>query len=148
MIIDKLENGMKYAAMNPRFAKAFEFLMNNDLVALQAGKVELEGKDLVVNVNDFAGKAEPDCRMESHDAFIDIQLPVNADEQMGWTARCDLSQITEQKPEKDVVFYADKAQMMLNIPAGHFAIFFPHDGHQPGIAPGRTYRKIIVKVRV
>ena len=33
------------------------------------------------------------------------------------------------------------------VPAGHFAVFFPTDAHQPGIAPGKQYRKIIVKAK-
>lgn len=149
MIIDKLENGHFYDSLNPRFKAAFDFLLSNDLLALEPGKIQLEGSDLVVNVNNFKGKAEEDCRMESHLNFIDIQLPVNNDEFMGWKARKDLQKVTTAyNPEKDVEFYADAASSLFVVPAGHFAIFFPEDGHQPGIAPGKEYRKIIVKVRV
>lgn len=149
MILDKLENGHKYDSLNPRFKAAFDFLLNNDLLALEAGKIQLDGTDLVVNVNNFEGKAEENCRMESHQNFIDIQLPVSADEFMGWKARTELKRITTPyNPEKDVEFYADAASSLFVVPAGHFAIFFPEDGHQPGIAPGKKYRKIIVKVRV
>lgn len=149
MIIDKLENGHFYDSLNPRFEAAFDFLLSNDLLALEPGKIQLEGSDLVVNVNNFKGKAEEDCRMESHLNFIDIQLPVNNDEFMGWKARKDLQKVTTAyNPEKDVEFYADAASSLFVVPAGHFAIFFPEDGHQPGIAPGKEYRKIIVKVRV
>ena len=149
MILDKLENGHKYDSLNPLFKVAFDFLLSNDLLALEAGKVELQGKDLVVNVNNFKGKAEEDCRMESHNNFIDIQLPVNSDEFMGWKARTELKKVTTPyNPDKDVEFYADPASTLFVVPAGHFAIFFPEDGHQPGIAPGKEYRKLIVKVRV
>ena len=149
MIIDKLENGHFYDSLNPRFKAAFNFLLSNDLLALEPGKIQLEGSDLVVNVNNFKGKAEEDCRMESHLNFIDIQLPVNNDEFMGWKARKDLQKVTTAyNPEKDVEFYADAASSLFVVPSGHFAIFFPEDGHQPGIAPGKEYRKIIVKVRV
>lgn len=149
MILDKLENGHKYDSLNPRFRAAFDFLLSHDLLALEAGKIELDGKDLLVNVNNFDGKSEENCRMESHNNFIDIQLPVNEDEFMGWKSRAELKQVTTPyNPEKDVEFYADAAASLFVVPAGHFAIFFPEDGHQPGIAPGKHYRKIIVKVRV
>ena len=49
---------------------------------------------------------------------------------------------------KDVEFYGDKATAKFCVPAGHFAVFFPEDAHQPGIAPGKVYRKIIVKAKV
>jgi beta-galactosidase beta subunit len=35
---------------------------------------------------------------------------------------------------------------VLKVQLGEFAIFFPEDGHQPGIGEG-TFRKIIVKIR-
>ena len=49
MIIDTLENLEQYASVNPRFAKAIEYLKSTDLNAQEPGKVELDGKDLVVN---------------------------------------------------------------------------------------------------
>ena len=48
MIIDTLENLEQYASVNPRFAKAIEYLKSTDLNAQEPGKVELDGKDLVV----------------------------------------------------------------------------------------------------
>ena len=50
MIVDKLENIKKYAALNPLFEQAAEFLLSHDLDSLELGKTELKGKDLLVNV--------------------------------------------------------------------------------------------------
>lgn len=149
MILDKFENAALYESCHPRFKAAFDFLRQHDLVALPTGKIELDGKNLFINVLDFKGKAEADCRMETHHDYIDIQMPVNGCEQMGWKATADLQEVTTPyNTEKDVAFYADKATTQLNVQAGQFAIFFPCDGHQPGIAEGKEYRKIIVKVKV
>lgn len=148
MILDSLKNGIKYTSLNPRFAKAFEYLNNNDLSALSVGKVELEGSDLVVNIVDITGKTEDQARMETHQNFIDIQVPVGNAERMGWKAATSLTEITEPYNEsKDVSFFADKATCFVDVLPYEFAIFYPEDGHQPGISTG-TYRKIIVKVRV
>ena len=51
MIIDKLENLKKYESVNPLFAKVVEFLQQNDLNALEAGKHEIVGKDLFANIS-------------------------------------------------------------------------------------------------
>lgn len=148
MILDTLQNGMKYASVHPRFAKAFEYLLNNDLAALPTGKVELEGTDLIINIVDITGKTEADARMETHRNFIDIQVPVGQTETMGWKATEKLCEPTQEYDAvKDLTFYADKATGMFDVQPYEFAVFFPEDGHQPGIAEG-TYRKIIVKVRV
>lgn len=148
MILDSLKNGIKYASLNPGFVKAFEYLNNNDLSALAVGKVELDGSDLVVNIVDITGKPEDQARMETHQNFIDIQVPVGQAERMGWKAADKLADITEPYNEaKDVTFFGDKATCYIDVLPYEFAIFFPEDGHQPGISTG-TYRKIIVKVRV
>jgi len=148
MILDILKNGPKYNNVHPRFGKAFEFLLSNDLAAMPAGKIELEGQDLVINVVDAIGRTEDQARMETHCNYIDIQVPVGGIEKMGWKALVNLHTITSAyDSEKDVTFYADKATSMLAVQPMEFAIFFPEDGHQPQIAEG-TFRKIIVKVRV
>ena len=148
MIHDSLENASKYVDLHPRFGKAFDFLKNNDLLALEKGKIELEGSDLVVNIVDITGKTAEVARMETHKKFIDIQIPIGASEIMGWKASHKLSEITDSyNAEKDITFFADKATSFITAEPFEFVIFFPEDGHQPGIG-SRTYRKIIVKVRV
>lgn len=148
MILDSLKNGQKYASVHPRFKKAFDYLQSTDLAALPVGKVELDGADLVVNVVDITGKSEATAKMETHNNFIDIQVPVGAVEKMGWISAQNLKEVTDPyNAEKDLTFYADKASVFIDVQPYEFAVFFPEDGHQPGIAEG-TYRKIIVKVKV
>ena len=75
---------------------------------------------------------------------MDIQIPLGDDEVMGWKAQVDCQEVTQEYDEgKDVEFYGDKATAKFTVPAGHFAVFFPSDAHQPGIAPGKEYRKLI-----
>ncbi|MCM1034246.1 MAG: YhcH/YjgK/YiaL family protein [Paludibacter sp.] len=148
MILDKLENADAYFACVPGFEQFMNFFNNNDMLNLPACKIKINGDDLFVNINDFTGKKEEDCRMEAHKEYIDIQIPLNNDEQMGWKAQEDCKIIiSPYNEQKDVEFYGDKASAMLTVPAGHFAVFFPEDAHQPGIAEGCSYRKLIVKAK-
>jgi len=86
MILDTVKNGEKYASVHPLFKKAFNYLQSVDLAALPVSQIELQGSDLVVNVVDITGKKPEDARMETHNNFIDIQVPVGAAETMGWIA--------------------------------------------------------------
>ena len=148
MILDSLENSNLYEAVNPRFKKAFDFLKSNDLAALPLGKIELEGTDLFVNIAEITGKTALEARMETHNFYIDIQVPVSKVETMGWKSGKDLSEITDvYNPEKDVAFFADKATNFIAVQPFQFAVFFPQDGHQPGIADGNV-KKVIVKVHI
>ena len=136
MILDKLENADWYYDCVPGLEQFMKFFKDNDLEEMPA-------------CNDFKGKEEAKCRMEAHRDYLDIQIPLGDDEIMGWKAQVDCQDVTQEYDEgKDVEFYGDKATAKFTVPAGHFAVFFPSDAHQPGIAPGKEYRKIIVKARV
>ena len=148
MILDSLENAGLYLSIHPRFKQAFDFLQNTDLLALPLGKMELNGSDLFVNVVEIVGKSAMEAKMETHNKYIDIQVPVTANETMGWIATNQLKQITQEyNAEKDISFFADNATNFINVQPGEFAVFFPEDGHQPGIAVGQ-HKKVIIKVLV
>jgi YhcH/YjgK/YiaL family protein len=148
MILDLLKNTARYEGLHPRFKQAFDFLTSTDLTKLAPGKIELDGKNLFANVQELEGKTPEAARMETHNDYIDIQVPVVGTETMGWIAGSNLKQTTEAyNPEKDITFYADRATNFIRVQASEFAIFFPEDGHQPGIAEGKI-KKVIVKVRI
>jgi len=149
MILDKIENADLYFEVVPRLREFMQFYNSNDLEELPACKLKLMGDDLFVNVLDFQGKTEKDCKLEAHRDYIDIQIPLGQDETMGWRAQDDCQQVTAEYDEgKDIEFYGDAVATKVVVPQGHFIVFFPSDAHQPGIAPGKKYRKIIVKTKV
>lgn len=148
MILDSLENSGKYTAIHPRFKQAFDFLHNTDLLALPIGKIELDGTNLIIIVANQECKTSDEAKMETHNKYIDVQIPLTATETMGWIAGNKLKLPTAAyNQEKDVAFFSDKASNFLNVQPYEFAIFFPEDGHQPGIGEG-NHKKIIVKILV
>jgi len=148
MILDSLLNSGLYESIHPRFKQAFDFLRNTDLNTYPLGKVELDGKNLFVNVVDATGKTAETAKLETHNLYIDIQVPVTTTETMGWVAGNSLKEITDPyNPEKDITFFADKASNFIKVQPSEFVVFFPEDGHQPQIFEG-MHKKIIVKVLV
>lgn len=144
MILDTLDNLEKYASLNPLFAQAIDYLKNTDLNALEVGKVKLQGDDLVVNIAQTSPKAKEAAKLETHNKFIDIQIPLSGNEVMGYTAGCDLPE-SVYDAEKDLTFFEGLAESYFTVKPGMFAIFFPQDGHAPGITETGV-KKIIVKV--
>lgn len=147
MIIDTLDNLGKYASVNPLFAKAIEYLEATDLKAQEVGKVELQGKDLVVNFSVAKGKTKEQAMLETHRNFIDIQIPLSCTEVMGYTPACNLPD-GEYNAEKDITKFALLSEAYIPVHPGMFAIFFPQDGHAPCITDEESIRKVVVKVRV
>lgn len=148
MIIDSIEKLPEYAGLNPLFPKAIEYIRSLDFNNLPIGKIELDGKNLFVSVSESTLKTPENAKLEVHNEYIDIQLPVSKPEGFGWIARKDLKH--ESAPfnaEKDIQFFEDKSSMQFDLQPGNFAIFFPQDGHAPCIGEG-TVVKIVVKVKV
>ncbi len=146
MVIDRLENLEKYVSLNPLFAKAIEYLKTTDLNAQELGKVKLQADDLVVSFSQTKPKTKEEARIETHDRFIDIQIPLSGVEVMGYTARVDLPEVSYDTA-KDISFYPGLAESYIPVKPGMFAIFFPQDGHAPGVS-SEGVRKVIVKVLV
>ena len=147
MIVDTLENLEKYAGLNPLFAQAVEFLKSHDLNALEVGKTELQGKNLVVNVAQTNPKTKEQAKLETHNEFIDIQIPLSGIETMGYTPASSCTPAdAAYNAEKDITFFEGLAETYVTVKPGMFAIFFPQDGHAPGVTPERV-KKVIVKVK-
>lgn len=148
MILDSINKSKDYEKLHPLFPAAFEYLKSLDLTNPPLGKVELDGKNLFVIVSESNLKDEENARLEVHDNYIDIQVPISKAEGFGWKARAELNK--EAAPfntEKDIQFFEDEPSTYFDVQPGEFVIFFPQDGHAPCIGVD-TIIKIVVKIKV
>ena len=147
MIVDSLKNTAVYNKIHPLFEEGFEYLRSTDFSKAEVGKVELKGDDLFVIISDSEMKAEQDAKLEVHDRYIDIQLPVSKTEIFGWKARESLSLSKEPfNKERDIQFFEDKYITTFSVSPEDFVVFFPGDAHAPCIGNGKI-RKVVVKIK-
>lgn len=147
MIIDRLENLNKYAALNPLFADVIGFLKDHDLMTLEVGKYPICGNDVFLNLQMAKGRSQDAAVLETHIEMIDIQIPISDAETFGYTPLEDLPDF-EYNAEKDITKYGDtKAQTYVTVKPGQFVIFFPQDGHAPCITPQAEIKKAIFKIK-
>lgn len=146
MIIDTLANLGKYVALNPLFQDVVDYINNNDLASMPTGKVLIKGNELYANFTEAKGKTKAEAKLESHDVMIDIQIPFNVPESMGYTPRTDLDE-QPYNVEKDITFYDGLAQQYITVHPGMFVIFFPQDAHAPCVSEASEIRKVIFKVK-
>ena len=76
MVIDNLKNLRDYASLNPLFVKAIDYIESTDLKALEPGKIVLVENELIVNVNEIGPKTKEEAKLETHNEYIDIQIPL------------------------------------------------------------------------
>ena len=101
------------------------------------------------NVEPLALRAREDAPLEAHRRYIDIHIPLDGPETIGWAPTDTLTHIVGPgyNAEQDIAFYEDKAHTFLDVQPGQCAVFFPEDAHAPNIGiPGKTHRKICVKI--
>ncbi len=133
---------------NPNYIKALEYIKSTDLNSLESGKHPIDGDNLFVNINDSAMKTPEQARLEVHDKYIDIQIPLSKDESFGVKPRGECREKDgEFNSEKDILFYRDKDWKTVKVKKGEMIVFDPDTAHAPLIGEG-TIHKAIFKVKV
>ncbi|MDX9882703.1 MAG: YhcH/YjgK/YiaL family protein [Prolixibacteraceae bacterium] len=149
MITDRIENTGFYKNSGTGVAKALQYIAETDFTGLAKGKYIIDGELIYAVVNEYETKPEADCKIEAHRNYIDVQFIVSGEEAIGYAPLNGQEPSIAYNDEKDCVFYKVPTSKVI-LGAGMFAIFYPHDLHQPGISSGTisNVKKVVVKVRV
>ena len=149
MIFDSLDNFSLYAGVYAGFADLSTFLSKTDLSTLAVGKHPINNLGAYVSVNKYDTKSIEDCFIECHRKFIDVQIIAWGEEKIGVAHK----QFCEEQPyddEKDLQKLCGKVDFITLVP-GLFAVFSPHDAHEPGVRSGTeavAIKKIVFKIPV
>jgi biofilm protein TabA len=147
MILDAFAEWRRYATIHPGFTVAFEFLERTYLASLPPGRQSIDGDHVYVLIDDREGRGREGARLEAHRSYIDVQLTIEGNEEIGWRPLTDCRRAGEFDEGKDIGFFDDRPETWLAVPRGYFAIFFPADAHAPLGGRG-ALKKAIVKVAV
>ncbi len=149
MVLDKVENAARYAALGKRFAESFELLRTGNLGAKDAGTYEVDGKKLYYMVQRYMTKPAVERRFESHRKYADIQVVLSGREVMGYRQVQGLEVTSPYDEVKDIMFFSTPAEYTeLKMGAGEFVVLFPEDAHMPQVhwsSPAQVV-KIVFKV--
>lgn len=148
MILSSIAQSDRYTNLHPLFQRVFDYIRDTDLFAIEPGRHNIVGDDLIAIVEKVSAKTKEMAKLEAHRKYIDIQLVLEGDETMGWKPLADcLNPISEHSMEKDIRFFHDAPASYVPVPPDHFCIFFPEDAHAPLVGSG-TIRKVIFKIAV
>ncbi|MCE9591922.1 MAG: YhcH/YjgK/YiaL family protein [Planctomycetes bacterium] len=149
MILDHLDNASAYLGVHPRVAAALQFLRNTDLAKLPVGKHAIQGEDVYALVSLSKTKHPDPLTWESHRKYIDVQCIVSGTEAMGHANISDLKMTKDYDAKDDYLLFSGSGATV-TLKAGMFVVYFPQDGHAPGLAAGEPaeVKKVVVKARV
>lgn len=149
MIIDKLGNLRQYEGCFSSFKKVFDYVLSVDLKGLGEGKHQMPDDLGYIGIDKVMARSKEGAFLEAHRKYIDIQIPFNLTDTMGWksVSECKGIQIPYNE-EKDIMFYSDEVDFYIPVKPNQFIIFFPGDAHTPIIGNGLIHKAVIkVKIR-
>lgn len=149
MVIDNIKNADKYFGLGIGIKKALQFIKENKFDSLNDGKYEIDGAEVYAMISRYESKPMEKGSWEAHRKYIDVQYVAGGIEKMGYAPLEKLTVSQEYKEEKDIMRLTGSGDF-LTAKEGTFAIFYPTDGHMPGMAFDKQQNvlKVVVKVLV
>jgi biofilm protein TabA len=147
MIYDALSNFGLYTAVHPLFNEV-QAALADGLLALSVGRHDLAA-GIYVSVSEYLTRPAAESFIECHRKYIDIQLLSAGVERIGVAAKALCAEASGYDADRDFQQLTGRLDFLTLAP-GHFAVFFPADGHMPGISAEQPERvkKFVVKVPV
>lgn len=151
MVIQNLDSDYKNMGYPKALVRALDYLKSHDLVSVETGVYEIDGKDMFIQVFDYTSRMLSECKPEFHKEYLDIQhWPGDAEERLGFATNDGTLDVVESHIERDLYFTTEpKGENIIKVGKGDYVVFFPSDIHRPGIAVNevKTYRKVVLKLK-
>jgi YhcH/YjgK/YiaL family protein len=150
MIFDTLQNAGHYHGLSPRMAIALQFLASPAALKLALGRQPIDGDILFAIVQEYQTQPASERFWETHRKYIDVQFIQIGVERMGYAPAEQMKVMKPYDAAKEFTMLEGEGQF-IQVPAGSFTIFMPHDAHMGGVAVGaesQLVRKIVIKVAV
>lgn len=149
MVYDKVGNIELYKGLSEDIYLGLEFLKNSN-PNIENGVHELSPRVKAI-VSEYQTKDVNEYGFEAHRKFVDIQFLIKGSEKI---CCLPIEKLEEKKPyqeDNDAAFYtANSKPIEIELGNGFFAIYYPQDGHMPGLCVEKpeSVKKVVVKVRI
>jgi YhcH/YjgK/YiaL family protein len=134
MILDKVENAARYAAINEGIVKAVAAAKALCADTYQKGRVEVDGENVYLNCAEYDTHDREGALTEAHRAYLDVMVVIEGVETV-YVKRTDaLQNVTKPYDTAIEALLADtdKDASAIRLCKGDFLVLFPEDAHAPG----------------
>lgn len=148
MIKDSIKNAAVYRGLHPGIDTVLTSLLAGECLKWEIGRNEIQGEDVFCLIQEYETK--PSGKIEAHNRYIDVQVVIEGVERIDYMDRALLESNDSFNNDKDIGFFKGNGDPVA-VREGEFAIFFPGDGHAPGLTYGEKtgkVRKAVYKVAV
>lgn len=151
MIIDTIENLVRYKGLSPNIDQAIDYIRATDLNEMPLGHTAVSGE--CVHFNHFqymtVEKAE-DSLFEAHKKYLDLHVILSGQEFVA-VAPIEALEHVEERPDEDSVMYRGEAAFRFPITTGQFVLLYPGEGHLPRLSingVNTDVNKVVFKIQV
>ena len=147
MIKDRLKNAKTYYLLSENIKKGLQWLENNNLETLEAGRYYIDSDRIYVNIDQYETKDV--ANYEAHRKYIDIKYMIKGNEYIGVTDIENCSTCIDYDNDKDIEFFKANDEFQ-TLKTGEFLILYPQDAHKPCIKNGDKAfcKKAVVKIKI
>ncbi|MDD5674587.1 MAG: YhcH/YjgK/YiaL family protein [Chitinivibrionales bacterium] len=149
MIYDALSHLQNYRLQNAHFPTALKFINKRKWLNLEPGTIPV-AEGIYAVVSEYQTADISTKFIECHRRFIDIQIVIEGIEHIGICPKKECTIKEAYNREKDLEKLVGDVDLITLRP-GYFAVFFPQDGHMPGLKIGNKenrVKKLVLKVPV
>ncbi len=149
MVFGNISHLQDFSWLEDGVRECFAYLKSHDLASCEAGRHEIGGERLFVNVAEYVTADEGERFWEAHRQYLDVHVMLDG------TERVDLNFIENMEQggyvqQDDFLALEGGENASVILKRGDFLICYPNDGHRTGVAcgePGKV-KKAIFKVAV
>jgi YhcH/YjgK/YiaL family protein len=147
--LDKNKFALQYYKHKDWWDKAFNFLKNENLMALSVGIHMLDSQNVFVKVSEYVTKNPEKILFETHENYADIHYIVAGKEYIDLALFPATKTIKPYDAEKDIAFFEAKQSKSLLGQPGTAFIIFPNELHRQGVVVEDSIKvkKIVIKIR-
>ena len=148
MIYDKLALFSRYTGLGNGLSTALCYLASQDFRKVRPGRVDIQGDQFYVLVQEYTTKPVEQGIWEAHRRYIDVHFVLSGRERI-FFAPLEKMKLGIYVPEKDFLPMTGDG-LPVDLFAGFFVVFYPEDAHMPGLqvnTPG-SLRKVVVKIKI
>jgi len=151
MILDHISYIYQYIGLYPALNQVIPFLARLKKDSLKPGIYEIDGRNIYAMIQEYETQPEDALLWECHRRYIDLQMILEGEEEIGWSECSKLIDCGKYDEVKDIMMAAASSEsVLLKLSAGRFVIFMPHDAHKPLClhkVSGRV-KKVVIKMAV
>jgi len=150
--IANIEDILKHSRIPEQVAVLISDVLNDEHLAEKpTGRYEIKGDHLFYMVQEYTTKPSDECKPETHQKYIDLQLILEGTELICCAPRENLKPGEQEK--EDLYLHPtpnirEMSSLILN--SGMLAIFYPEDAHMPCLqvnGPAKV-KKLVVKIEI